>query len=399
MIDKPNHLRQSMAKPEFHETVFHPTEGIDRFANVTDITAQQYEEEIWHHGDNILVASHIYQQDLKGYELNPVRQAVAHLGEVCLMDIRVTGGSKADQQERIHRLYTVERDGFRHAVEVTDPIVAEPAYAVFSYPGFTEQIEGGIRKYMHSSLAREFPEARIVSVGSNGIGSTGSRYGWNERSLHGLDAMGSQRLALAKALAGRLPVFVKGTSMGTVVSHRLAHQNFYGKPEDGEIDLRGLYWLSPALVDPKNVFKHMGLLFVPQLTTDAFKEIALKTPPREALNILAHGRHYGLSGADFRAMGHQMLELFQGTKEEAVGEVIAKVPTVVVAGENDGLAQWPMMDRLHRQYDGHLHLEKIKGRGHSLAMKPDRACAKLASTGRFLVDQAMNDKLFGPASA
>jgi len=389
-----------MAKPELSEAAFPPqVEGIDRFAGVKDITSQQHDDEIWHQNDDILVSAHLSRDDLKGYDLNPLRQPIAHLGEICLINIRSTGSKKLEQPERLHRLYTVERNGFRHAVEITDPIQGDPAYAVFSFPGFTEQIEGGIRKYMHSSLAREFPEARIVSVGSNGIGSTGSRYGWNERSLHGLDAMGSQRLALAKALGGKLPLFVKGTSMGTVVSHRLAHENFYGDPEDGTINLKGLYWLSPALVDPKNVFKHMGVLFVPQLTTDAFKEIALKTPPAEVLHIMAKARRYGLSRADLSAMGHQVLELFRGTPEEAVGEVLAKVPTVVVAGENDGLAQWPMMDRLHRQYDGNLHLEKIKGRGHSLAMKPDKSCAKLATAGRFLVDQAMNEKLFGPAIA
>jgi hypothetical protein len=371
------------------------TGGIDRFADVTDLPTANQIGELWYPTDGIMVARSLANADLQGFRPNPIFTETAHMGDVRLLSTRTTFDTR---HERIHRLYLMERYGFQHAVEITDPALGNAEFLVLSFPGFTETIEGGIRQDMHAQLAAQFPMARIASIGSNGVGVTGDHYGWNERSLHGIDSMGSQRLHIAMRLGGSImPLFLKGTSMGTVIAQRMAHENFYGRPEDGSVDIRGQFYLAPAIVDPKNIPRDMALRFIPAMIGDLFKELALKTPPHEVGYIFRAAREYGLSKRDTTAMLNQLIELLHGTSEEAMSRTVAAVPTVVVAGENDPLAQFKMWDRLRGKHGDKIHIEKIKGRGHGLPMRPGKSCEKIQRSGQFLVNQALQ-KPFRTAS-
>lgn len=312
------------------------------------------------------------------------------LGEVCLRSVRWSGEQKLDQAVRTHRLYSIENDGFKNALEITDPPEGEPKFLVISLPGYTETIENDFRQKMQSHLSYIFPDARIASIATNGIGVFGGRYGWRERKLHGFKAMAEQRLKITKAIGGQLPVFALGTSMGAVISHRMARANLENPVVNDRLDLKGLFWISPALIPPTRIVKDMDFKFLPQLAWDISKEIAFKTSPAETLCLIGMAKHYGLKRHDFTAIVNQLLELHHSTSEADIANILTDVPTVMVAGANDSLAQWPMMHRLERQFDGHLQLYKIEGRGHSLAMKPDKLCDKLARAGRALIEQAMS---------
>ncbi len=320
---------------------------------------------------------------------NPiVDKTVSGLGDAELQNIRLTGGQSPQRPLRVHRAYSVELDDHRHGVEITSPVDRQADFAVFSYPGFTEHGKGGIRRKMHSHLSYIFPEATIISVDSNGIGTTGDRYDYRGRHNHGLEAMGQQRLDLAQALAGRVPLFIQGTSMGSVISHRAAQANLE-RPVAERVDLRGLMWLSPALVDPSRIVKDMAIRFPVELGIDITKELAYKTSPLALLGLGRLAYRHDFRPADLPAMAHQVSELLKGTPKADVEAVVSRIPTVIVSGERDSLTQAEMFYELQEEYPGMVKLELIKGRGHGLAMKPGAACDKLQKVARRLVDETM----------
>lgn len=322
--------------------------------------------------------------DLLPAELDPmpVRRPVRGLGQTTLKAVRTSRAGRLDNPIRHHRLYGVNINDYQHAVEITDPAEGEPQYAIMSLPGLTEHIECGIRQAFHASLAEKFPAGRIISVGSDGIGPNSDTYNWQERHQYDLEGMARHRVELALALAARLPLFVQGTSMGTTVSHQMNRQILADDELRSLIDPRGQLYVSPALVDPHNIVRDMGLRFVPGLAWDLGKELGLKSSRSEIAEALALAKSYGLSRRDGKALVNQMWELMHGTPEKEIGEVIAEIPTVVVAGEKDSLAQWQMWHRIQGQYPDNLELHSIRGRGHVMALKPGRICDKLSRTAQ-----------------
>ncbi len=318
-----------------------------------------------------------------------IDDTVPSIGHAIMRDIRVTGLQTAEKPLRVHTTYTIELSEHQHGMEITRPVSGDPTFTLLSLPGFTEHGKGGIRKKMHSHLSYTFPEAQIISIDSNGIGTTGDRYDYRNRHDHGLEAMGQQRLDLILALAGNMPVFVQGTSMGTVISHRLAKANIERAP-DQKVDLRGLLWLSPALVDPSRIVKDMVIKFPLGIALDLAKELSYKTSPAALVALGRLARKHDFHPADLPAMLHQVVELLAGTPEAEVAAVVSKVPTVVVSGERDSLTQIDMFRDLEAKYPDTLSLELIKGRGHGLAMKPGAATSKLERAARGLVDQTMS---------
>lgn len=367
-----------------------PHRDVDRFAQYKDLDIERDDQRSWQHTSGILVDKSIAAYDLEDFDPDPLKTDMPNVGNVRLVGLRRSRSSMNPELKRVHRLYSIDVDDYRHAVEVTDPLGNEPAFTVFSFPGFTETIEGPFRKELHRELAEQFPEARIVSVGSNGVGTTGGKYNWNERSFHDTRAMGSQRLILSKALAGDMGVYWMGTSMGSVIAVKGSHENLHNTPNDKAINQLGLFALSQAIVDPRNVPRDMALRFVPGLIIkDIPLELALKTPPREALMLARQGLHYGLGKKDIHAMANQVMDLLHGVPEHFTAEVISNVPIALVAGEHDPLAQWKMWDRLSSQHPGMIEQYKVPSRGHEIAMKPHRACAKMAAAGRLLVERTL----------
>jgi pimeloyl-ACP methyl ester carboxylesterase len=332
---------------------------------------------------------HVTSELPAGTEAMPVRRPVRGLGQVAYKAVRETGLHRPEQAVRHHRLYGVTIDDYQHAVEITDPEHGEPQYAIMSLPGFTEHIECGIRQSFHSSLAELFPQARIISVGSDGIGPNSSTYDWQDRKGYNIDGMARHRVELALALTARLPLFVQATSMGSVISQRM-NETVLADPSVREmLDLRGQFYTSPALVDPSNIVRDMGIRFLPGLGWDFAKELLLKSTRDEAKEVFRQGKNYGISGADKTALVNQLWSLLHGTPESAVHASVSEVPTVVVAGEKDSLAQWKMWRRIAADQPDNLELHPIRGRGHVMAMKPGRTCDKLARTAQAAVCQSL----------
>jgi hypothetical protein len=251
---------------------------------------------------------------IQGFEANPVTEVVRGLGTVVLKDVRVTGGRRSGEPVRRHRMYTIEMDGYVNALEITDPVHSDASYGVMSLGGFTEHIECGIRKKMHSHLSYLFSEGRIMSVSSDGIGPNTGHFSWAERSQHGLDAMAERRLKLARVLVGQQPLFAKGVSMGGVIAHRMAEQTIQKPAAEHSVSLQGLIEVVPAIVTPKRILTDMALLFPPKIAFDIVRELATKTSPGELAEIWKLGHDYGLRKQDLVGLGAQVLDLLRGLR-------------------------------------------------------------------------------------
>lgn len=344
-------------------------------------------------GDSFYTAEAVQFLDLPEELLaSPIRREVRGLGQVSLRNVRSTSSRSADNPTRHHRLYSLEINDFQHAVEITDPTEGDPDYAIMSFPGFTEHIECGIRQDFHAGLAKFFPNARIISVGTDGIGRNSGEYTWHSRQEYNLGGMARHRIELALALASQLPLFVQATSMGAPISHRMNRIVLANPKLNAEMDIRGQFYISPALVDPHNIPRDMATRFVPSLMWDFVKEISLKSSPSEIAEVMRRGRNYGLEKREVKALGNQLLGLMRGTPEKEVIEITSQIPTVVVAGEKDCLAQWGMWLRAKAANPDMVELHSIRGRGHVMAMKPGKTCEKLSRTAQAKVCHSLGIK-------
>jgi hypothetical protein len=331
----------------------------------------------------------ITQEELEGFELNPIVEPVEGLGRVCLESVRHT---KEEGVARIHRLYSVEINGYKQAMEVTDPADGEATYTLFSVEGLTEHIQGGVRKSMQARLAHEFPRARIVSVESDGLGNIGERYNPEdpkERDKHSFEVQASQRLVIAKATSGDKPVILNGTSMGVNITDMMVHENTYGSPAGGRINIEGQTWNVTAAIPPERIAPDMTFIFLPQVAIGLAKGL-LRCYPREVLRITKTGLlQSGFTKPDVQVMYHQIHELLRGVKEDYVNEVVAAAPTSNVTGERDVLRYQPMNDRLKATH-GDLFQDKImKGWGHEAPMNPPKNAALQRRVADFIIAQTL----------
>lgn len=314
---------------------------------------------------------------------------VAGLGEVALVATRVTGKGSFDMPHRVHRLFTVELDDYKHAVEITDPVEGEPDYAIFSYPGFTQHICDGIRQQMHAHTSYAHPQARVVSVESDGIGSIGDRFDWADRHSHGIIGMAEKRQRLARILAEQLPVLLHGTSMGTAIGVRMIERNLVQLPGH-EVDIRGQVLLTPAIVTPDRTKVDMAMKFPATLSWSMAKHFARK--PASLLEMGRLASHNDLGHEDLKTMGWQITELLRGTPLERTQRVIDHVPTVVIFGEDDSLKQTAMYETLAANCpEDHLKVIRIHGMGHELGAIPRRACLKMQKESQHLIQGITQD--------
>lgn len=370
-----------MQTPEIARPKFGSSGEIQKASVPNDANGAEY----LHH-DNIFVAPSITEDSLSEFKTDPLLcRNIRGLGQVTLEKVRQTGG-KRNQEEKVrtHRLYTLKLDEFRSAVEITDPADGvEPDFVIVSKPGLTEHITGGIRRQMQARLAYAFPNARIASIESDGIGQEGDRYNpydTQDRARHDFDGQAAQRLLLARALAGDLPVVPLATSMGAPIAVRMVHQNYYSESADGKVNIAGQVWNVPALVIPERIVPDMVCKFLPKMSLGASEELLLKSSPRELFNIIRQGViQSGFSKEDLPIMLHQISELLKGTPEELISEVLEAAPTLAITGEKDALLQQDMMARLKRKHGDKLHHVVVEGRGHELPMKPKKNVMKIQS--------------------
>ncbi len=279
---------------------------------------------------------------------------------------------------RPHYLVGVEQEGIYHRIWHTDSLDPTSQLMVVPKPGLGELIEDGIGWQLHRELSERLPGASVDTHATQGVGSTARRLGLRELAHHGVDEMADQGLRLLEAFATDKRVFFIGTSMGTIIGNKLLRLNLErGRP----VDVAGVIYYAPALVDPANVKKDMRGDFLPQTGKDIVSEIFLKTSFRHLpgqLSLMWHSRP-GLR--DGLPMTKQALDIMHGTPQAEVEEVVQEYPAWVVTGDRDPVGQLAMWLAIQEEYPS-LTVIPIPNRGHGIAVKPYEGGRKLAEIVR-----------------
>lgn len=301
---------------------------------------------------------------------NPVEQTVAGLGEVKMVDAQVISG-------RQDGWFTIEMDGFTHAVRVTAPIQGQASgVSVVHLPGFTEVIESGPGKAIHDRLAEVMPYVKVVSIASDGVGNLGEKLTLDNMWDHGLEGMAEERIKLIKALCGNGQVVLQGLSMGSVIANIIAELN----NRQQELSKLNLLHFDTALVTPENVRAYMLGLFLPSMFSDVPREFVTmcrRYGPVEAMKRLVI-RPEHLSGNLLPSVV-EGIDLKKGMEFNRIRRVVSAVGATTVSGQFDPLAQFGMWKHLKRSHNDGIHISTVKFRGHGMVADGAAAADKMHS--------------------
>ena len=295
---------------------------------------------------------------------SPINRHVPGLGEVVRMDEPPFEAVKDPDNERNERWWKVNLNGFGYGVHETRPVGdVAPGITFVHIPGFTELIEVGSARDLHDSLANTLPDARVISIASDGIGPTGEHLHLDNFKDHTVKIMGEERAQLIEALVGEDPTIVSACSMGSVISCEMLN---FDAQHGHNLNAVPINYAS-AVVTPEKAFLIMAVLFPLHMSGDI---------PRAIIHsALKYGAHHMQNmahmledrGPDILAMSVQVASLMGGVALSSVERVSATYPGGGnISGRYDPLAQWRMWTDLRA--GGHSpHLRSIKRSGHGLA--------------------------------
>lgn len=180
-------------------------------------------------------------------------------------------------RQRDDRLMRINIDGYGHGIRETLSAYNDDALTLVHFPGFTEKIENGSAKLMHDNLVNNLPHARIISVATDGVGTTTERLTCKNALDHGITEMAERRRQLVYALVGDAPVIVSGTSMGSVIGWKMLDFD----AREGHLLNAYPVGYASANVSPELTLPLMGVLFPISMAADMPREIirlALRRP-------------------------------------------------------------------------------------------------------------------------
>jgi len=305
------------------------------------------------------------------------RQRVPTPGEIGDTSLRALDGSYLDLSE-LHGgesvSATIDIAERRHFVRLTEASRADPAnsrHTVFMLPGFTETVDKGSGRNLHDAIATHYPYSRIVSVATDGVGSSCRRVGWQAGFGLDFDTMAADRLSIAEMLSGDDPVTLATVSMGSVIGLQLALRNLYER----RINLERIVNHSHAQVPLGHVPRDMAIRFLPHIAVDGLREAVRRPAPVVAhlvgsLALLAH---------HLPAYAGNLKNLLAGTDPADMYAVAEQVPTTYISGDRDPLAQRELLTRLQQALPGQVAVLRLPGRGHASSLDATTAARDIAS--------------------
>ncbi len=266
--------------------------------------------------------------------------------------------------ERLDRFMRVRIEGFGYGIRETSP--ADPGSTgvnIVRFPGFTERIEHGSAYNFHNSLATEMPNSRIVSVSSDGIGTTGENIAISDFLGHGMTEMGEARAKLLEALFGDEPTIVSACSMGTVIEH---HMKVFDAKNGHNLNIVSAEYAAAKVV-PKAAFMIMGVLFPIAMLADTPREIirtGIKYGPDHLMTMLPmiHERE-----PESVALVRQVISLVGGVSMKSMIEIAREYPGgISIGGAMDPLKR-PSQQRIIKEVDPDFHVATLRFKGHGIA--------------------------------
>ena len=279
---------------------------------------------------------------------------------------------------------TAQIDGRTHLVRITEArCVPESGseHTVIMLPGLLERVDSGPGGELHEALAAEFPNSRLASIATDGVGPHRPPLSLREAWELGFDTMAADRLQLAEAVASG-PVTLVGISLGSILALLVALRNL--NHDTPPIHIRHAVDHSHALVPPGNVPKNVLLQFVPHMLQEM-----LRKSQREGMTKMAAVR--GLLGSvalhapHMVSYGSNIKNVVRGTKPAKLFKVAEAIPMTFISGEGDPLGQKELLDYLQASYPDTVRVMWLPDVGHSSCLEAGQVAAAIAAAERHVV--------------
>ena len=307
------------------------------------------------------------------------------IDNVSAIDFKISGGKFGPERE--HLLLAIARDGIRDVVWYSPPLSIEDGpdtekLTIVTKPGLSEIIEDGVGWEFHKELANRNPTTKVLTHATEGFGPSAQHGSIWELSGLGLDTMAKHGQELLATYFHDERLATVGTSMGTVIFHKLLTTNRLLLPDE-QLNIVANINYAPALVDPANILKDMFLKFPGLMLIDGVLEVLARTSPhrlKELCKVLTSSKP---GRRDIPPILRQIVDLRHGVHE---GDVLINSEyynTAAIVGQHDPVGQIPMWERMPN-----VALHVIPGRGHAIAVNPRKGARKVTTT----LNEILSDK-------
>jgi pimeloyl-ACP methyl ester carboxylesterase len=271
----------------------------------------------------------------------------------------------------------LELSGTQHRYWVTEPVNGGlPQVNIVAKPGWSQIAEDGLVLDFHKDLTKAMPDARVLTHATEGVGPTARRVEWWELPDHSLDAMAKHELEFLTKFYGDAESLLVGTSMGSVIHHKVMRQNL---AKGNAAAIMGAVDYDAAIVDTCKTFEAMGVRFFPSIAIDGLKQVAFRTNPFRMGSMLGTLIASRNTLADGPVIAKQGLDLLHGTPLEETEEVLENYPVSVIVGTKDSVGQVAMWNELAKRFPN-LQLHAVEGFGHAMALNSYKAARKITAS-------------------
>ncbi len=293
------------------------------------------------------------------------------------LDIKVS--DEGTSKERIHLLIAAEDiddtgQNFRDIVwysPATQPPGSEQTTIVLK-PGLGEIVEYGIGYKFHEGIGKLNLDKHILTHATEGFGPSATALAIKELPGFSLDRMSERLQRLLRLYCPDQDLILVGTSMGTVVNHKLQVVN-KRLPDNEKLHIKGVVNYIPALVDSSKSAITMGLKFPAMMLIDGTLEIGFRTSPKRFFQVIETLRESKPARKDLPLLMRLAGELLVGVSKEEVIENTRTTPTITVTGSLDSLREEDMWEMSEAKF------YLLKGRGHGMATKPHQGAIKIST--------------------
>ncbi len=281
---------------------------------------------------------------------------------------------RGNPQPRADQFLRVTIDGFGYGIRQTHPDAdLANGLNIIHLPGFGEVIESGSAYNLHTSLASQFPGARVVSVASDGIGTIGEKLTIGNAFDHGIRGMAEGRSKLIQALFGDQPTLVTACSMGSAEVQEMLHRDII---EGHKLNVYPINY-DTAVVEPSKTPLLMGVAFPLHMLVDTPIELTRIVTSNSRPQISELAKMAEQRGGDLLPMFVQVVGLMGGIAVQMTGNVSKVYKGMTISGVSDPLRRARKWKFVQEEYSPELHIVGVPWRGHGMAANGYNAGRKI----------------------
>ena len=310
---------------------------------------------------------------------------VPELGRVSLLHSRLVQLPN-DMSPRLRRTMAVNLGSTEHCVRITEPSddgaqATAPLDSIVMLHGYTEMIDAGTGKNLHDAIAPHFPDKRIISIATDGVGRYCHKVGWREGLTKSFRSMAIDRHRLINVVGGGGSISLFDVSMGSMIglelldyNTRLPQESFAMNDQDRRLDIEAVIHHSSAHVTRGRIGPDVLMRFPTHICCDSLKmQLALKAfTPGHAAVVRALPR-------SLPALTGNGLNILKGVDAKKRLAAARDYRTGYIIGQNDPLGQRKQMLQLATLYPDTVKLHIKPHTGHAACMDARSAAADFAT--------------------